>query len=40
MFLSVHEQERLMVHLAGKLALERKERGLRQIGRASCRERV
>ena len=29
MFLSVHEQERLMVHLAGKLALERKERGLR-----------
>ena len=29
MFLSVHEQERLMVHLAGKLVLERKERGLR-----------
>lgn len=28
MFLSVHEQERLMVHMAGKLALERKERGL------------
>lgn len=29
MFLSVHEQERLLVHLAGKLALERKERGLK-----------
>lgn len=28
MFLSLHEQERLMVHMAGKLALERKERGL------------
>ena len=29
MFLSVHEQERLLVHPAGKLALERKERGLK-----------
>ena len=29
MFLSLHEQERLMVHLAGRLALERKERGLK-----------
>lgn len=29
MFLSMHEQERLMVYLAGKLALERKERGLK-----------
>jgi urease subunit gamma len=29
MFLSVYEQERLMVYLAGKLALERKERGLK-----------
>ncbi len=29
MFLSMHEQERLMVHMAGKLALERKERGLK-----------
>lgn len=28
MFLSMHEQERLMVHFAGKLAVERKERGL------------
>lgn len=29
MYLSVHEQERLMIYLAGKLALERKERGLK-----------
>ncbi|GAB3519317.1 urease subunit gamma [Arthrobacter monumenti] len=29
MFLSLHEQERLMVYSAGKLALERKERGLK-----------
>lgn len=29
MFLSMHEQERLMVYTAGKLALERKDRGLR-----------
>ncbi|MDN5688400.1 MAG: urease subunit gamma [Brachybacterium sp.] len=29
MFLSVHEQERLMIYTAGKLALERRERGLR-----------
>lgn len=29
MFLSMHEQERLMVYAAGKLALERKERGLK-----------
>lgn len=29
MFLSMHEQERLMVYTAGKLALERKERGLK-----------
>ncbi|MFD2190932.1 urease subunit gamma [Pistricoccus aurantiacus] len=29
MFLSMHEQERLMVYMAGKLALERKERGLK-----------
>lgn len=29
MFLSLHEQERLMVYTAGKLALERKERGLK-----------
>ena len=28
MFLSMHEQERLMVYTAGRLALERKERGL------------
>ena len=29
MFLSVYEQERLMIYLAGKLALERKQRGLK-----------
>ena len=29
MFLSVYEQERLMIYLAGKLAIERKERGLK-----------
>lgn len=29
MFLSMHEQERLMVYAAGKLALERKDRGLK-----------
>jgi len=29
MFISMHEQERLMVYTAGKLALERKERGLK-----------
>lgn len=29
MFLSLHEQERLMVYTAGKLALERKARGLK-----------
>ena len=29
MFLSLHEQERLMVYTAGKLALERKQRGLK-----------
>lgn len=29
MYLSLHEQERLMVYLAGKLALERKDRGLK-----------
>lgn len=29
MFLSMHEQERLMIYTAGKLALERKERGLK-----------
>lgn len=29
MLLSLHEQERLMVYTAGKLALERKERGLK-----------
>lgn len=29
MLLSMHEQERLMVYMAGKLALERKERGLK-----------
>lgn len=29
MYLSVHEQEKLMIYLAGKLALERKERGLK-----------
>ncbi len=29
MLLSMHEQERLMVDTAGKLALERKERGLK-----------
>ncbi len=29
MFLSMHEQERLMVYTAGKLALERKQRGLK-----------
>lgn len=29
MLLSMHEQERLMVYTAGKLALERKERGLK-----------
>lgn len=29
MLLSLHEQERLMVHMAGKLALERKERGIK-----------
>src|SRR3546814_176477 len=29
MFLSMHEQERLMIYAAGKLALERKERGLK-----------
>lgn len=29
MFLSLHEQERLMIYSAGKLALERKERGLK-----------
>lgn len=29
MFLTVHEQERLMVYTAGKLAMERRERGLR-----------
>ncbi|MGY0557333.1 MULTISPECIES: urease subunit gamma [unclassified Lysobacter] len=29
MFLSMHEQERLMIYLAGKLALERKARGLK-----------
>ncbi len=28
MFLSLHEQERLMVHTAGQLARDRKERGL------------
>lgn len=28
-FLAMHEQERLMVYLAAKLAMERKERGLR-----------
>ncbi len=29
MLLSMHEQERLMVYTAGKLALERQERGLK-----------
>ncbi|MDT0502660.1 urease subunit gamma [Halomonas sp. PAR7] len=29
MFLSMHEQERLMIYTAGKLALECKERGLK-----------
>ncbi len=29
MLLSLHEQERLMVYTAGKLALERKDRGLK-----------
>lgn len=29
MFLSVYEQERLMIYTAAKLALERKERGLK-----------
>lgn len=29
MFLSMHEQERLLVYTAGKLALERKARGLK-----------
>lgn len=29
MLLSMHEQERLMVYTAGKLALERKQRGLK-----------
>lgn len=29
MYLSVHEQERLMIYTAGKLALERKGRGLK-----------
>lgn len=29
MYLTKHETERLMIHVAGKLALERKERGLR-----------
>lgn len=29
MFLSLYEQERLMIYMAGKLALERKERGLK-----------
>lgn len=29
MFLSLYEQERLMIYTAGKLALERKERGLK-----------
>lgn len=29
MFLSLHEQERLMIYTAGKLALERKDRGLK-----------
>ncbi|WP_322998208.1 urease subunit gamma [Castellaniella sp.] len=29
MFLSRHEQEKLMIYMAGKLALERKERGLK-----------
>jgi urease subunit gamma len=29
MYLSMHEQERLMVYTAGKLALERKARGLK-----------
>lgn len=29
MFLSMYEQERLMVYTAGKLALERKQRGLK-----------
>lgn len=29
MLLSMHEQERLMVYLAAKLAMERKERGLK-----------
>ncbi|WCR10893.1 urease subunit gamma [Paracoccus stylophorae] len=29
MLLSIHEQERLMVYTAGKLALERKQRGLK-----------
>ena len=28
-FLSLYEQERLMIYTAGKLALERKERGLK-----------
>lgn len=29
MLLSMHERERLLVYLAGKLAMERKERGLK-----------
>ncbi|NUH67136.1 urease subunit gamma [Sulfitobacter sp. S0837] len=29
MLLSLHEQERLMIYTAGKLALERRERGLK-----------
>lgn len=29
MLLSMHEQERLMIYTAGKLALERRERGLK-----------
>lgn len=29
MFLSMHEQERLLIYTAGKLALERKARGLK-----------
>lgn len=29
MLLTMHEQERLMIYMAGKLAMERKERGLK-----------
>ena len=46
MRLNPKEQEKLMLHMAGELAKQRKDRGLKlnyvesKIGRASCRERV